>query len=827
MEDSQKKRKAGASPKGDNGQKIRPNRRQKKQQKYLNQDDEDLDDRGRTPSGTNLAGNVKDLRYFFSSNSNKITEEQQTGQVNQPLKDQSTETKSIKASDVVDHDNHGSAKHDTNNNNQAVNSDHQVNNNRRVSVDTTSEEEGDGYHTPRLENSVIEDLEDKETKFIYQLSKVIKFATKEQIDQQIEDVKERRKQFKMERSHSVPSVASITGNQVADMVSPIEQNDSENPQTLGVSSVIEMMRKFKEEIVQEIAKNRTEDRAALEKHLQQEIGKVQKDNIENIKSNVACAIAEDEKVRDMEADLAFYKMKSESLMEVCNRMSMEINDLATRMDNLEVSASKKMLLVTGLRLFQSAKKRDTLSFLNDFICANLGLQVTVDDFFTLGTWEPKPVVLIMQTIEDKRQILYNKKLLKGYQTMEGKSVYINDYFPPIQNEKRRREQDITSHKREEGKIKAVSYIKGQLAIDGDIYNKAIIPPTPKELVDVTPEQMDEILQFKTVRGDSFTSQNSFFLGYAAKTQSFDDINMAYRKIKMLKPDARHVVCAYSLQDQTLPYHIANDYQDDGEPGAGRILLGILQAKNMSNTAIFVARKFGGIRMGAERFDQYGKAAKSALGVDPQEQIIVKKQVRQNKQNPWRPKTHQPHKQTKGQSARSPVTGSPYVNPYQIQHGNPRMANPPAIRQPVSQHQHPPHMQINMSQIRQPASFYQHIPHTQLTPAQTQAYQPIYNQQFPPLSAPAIRQTAPYNPPVHYVGPAATTMKKPYDAVVQENQNNSQEDERSSQINDSMEYSFSEPEKIVGSENEQDNQNQEQWSNENEGQWEDTDVKTVD
>ena len=63
-----------------------------------------------------------------------------------------------------------------------------------------------------------------------------------------------------------------------------------------------------------------------------------------------------------------------------------------------------------------------------------------------------------------------------------------------------------------------------------------------------------------------------------------------------------------------------DFHDDGEPGAGRILLDLLEQQNMLNTVIFATREYGGIKMGADRFSCYVKSARTALGLDPEQPI---------------------------------------------------------------------------------------------------------------------------------------------------------------------------------------------------------------
>ena len=419
-----------------------------------------------------------------------------------------------------------------------------------------------------------------------------------------------------------PTVGSTTAN----MVSSVEENEKGNPQTMNLPTVIELMRKFKEDIISVNKRDGEQLRANIKSDLQD----IKQDCIQAARQESEKAINESEKISKLQSEVAFWKIKSETMSEVCNRLFTEMGDLTSRVENIEFNNTKKKLIITGLPLVQDSKKRETLQFLNDFLNTNLGIQITVDDYFTLGNNTPKPIVIILQSIEDKRLVLDYKSYLKGYRNMNGKSVYINDYYPTVANKKRRREQKIIATMKENGRPEAVSYVKGNMAIDGQVYVKQILPPTPKSLIDVTPEEMENILRAKTIKGDTLKKQESEFTAYMASVESFQDIQTVYKKIKMLKPDARHVCCSYRLSDPDIPDHIANDFQDDGEPGAGRVLLDLLEYKQCKDVAVFVARKYGGVRMGVDRLTLYQKAAKSALGFDIEEPVVIKKPTVQRK-----------------------------------------------------------------------------------------------------------------------------------------------------------------------------------------------------
>ena len=106
---------------------------------------------------------------------------------------------------------------------------------------------------------------------------------------------------------------------------------------------------------------------------------------------------------------------------------------------------------------------------------------------------------------------------------------------------------------------------------------------------------------------------SIFTAYTQAVKSHQDVRDLYVKIKMLQPAARHVVCAYWVEHPEEYY--ALDYHDDEEHGAGRLLMDFLKVNELKNRVIFVARRYGGARLGMDRFQCYLSAALGACNND--------------------------------------------------------------------------------------------------------------------------------------------------------------------------------------------------------------------
>ena len=98
------------------------------------------------------------------------------------------------------------------------------------------------------------------------------------------------------------------------------------------------------------------------------------------------------------------------------------------------------------------------------------------------------------------------------------------------------------------------------------------------------------------RYNSFVELNkSKFYGILLPLNNVDDFKSLLAEIKKEHPKAKHVVYAYRVG-------MASKSNDDQEPKgtAGRPLLELLHKKDLNNCVIFVARYFGGTKLGASR-----------------------------------------------------------------------------------------------------------------------------------------------------------------------------------------------------------------------------------
>jgi uncharacterized YigZ family protein len=121
----------------------------------------------------------------------------------------------------------------------------------------------------------------------------------------------------------------------------------------------------------------------------------------------------------------------------------------------------------------------------------------------------------------------------------------------------------------------------------------------------------------------YKDRGSRFLAYAFPIQTGDDFKKKLKQLKEEHPKAVHHCFAYRLGTD------GNNFRtnDDGEPSgsAGKPILGQLDSKNLTNTAVVVVRYFGGTLLGVPGLiNAYKTVTSLALQLTPilQKPILI-------------------------------------------------------------------------------------------------------------------------------------------------------------------------------------------------------------
>ena len=417
-------------------------------------------------------------------------------------------------------------------------------------------------------------------------------------DQEVTDLLELKAKKRM-KSQQNSSEAAMETNQVDSVV---EDNDSANPRVMSLETIAVMFTKIQQDM--KTMKNQMDD-------IQKGKGiTVSQDTLnqcaEHITDTVKASLEEQNK--QLISDVNHLRFKNQTLTSALDRMSNELGDLKNRVENLEISSSKKSITITGLSISNTKKDKMILE-IQEFFEVYLGVIVVVEDCYKMGGAEPKLIVVHLQTMQEKNDILRFKSALKDI-VIRGKKIFINEFTPNFTQEKRRKERYLHQQNELRAKPFEMSYNRGNLIIQGETYKQKITPPTASQQVNITPEDLTRILAIKTKSSQPLVKDKSIFQAYTAEVRSFSEIHELYIKMKLIQPSARHIVCAFSIEGEQ--HYYTRDFHDDDEIGAGKNILALLTDSNLQNRVVFISRKYGGIKMSSDRFTCYQNVAREVL-----------------------------------------------------------------------------------------------------------------------------------------------------------------------------------------------------------------------
>ena len=119
----------------------------------------------------------------------------------------------------------------------------------------------------------------------------------------------------------------------------------------------------------------------------------------------------------------------------------------------------------------------------------------------------------------------------------------------------------------------------------------------------------------------FKERGSKFIAFACPIETVEDFKKLLQSLKKEHPKAVHHCFAYRIGTDGNNFRVS----DDGEPSgtAGRPILGQIDSKAITNTAVIVVRYFGGTLLGVPGLiNAYKTATTLALQVVP----VIQKQI---------------------------------------------------------------------------------------------------------------------------------------------------------------------------------------------------------
>lgn len=96
---------------------------------------------------------------------------------------------------------------------------------------------------------------------------------------------------------------------------------------------------------------------------------------------------------------------------------------------------------------------------------------------------------------------------------------------------------------------------------------------------------------KILNKSEISIQKSKFIGYLVSIEKEDDINLASEFVSSENPKSKHICIGGVIRGEKI-------FKNDGEVGnPGKVLMSIVERKNLEDKIIVVARIFGGVKLG--------------------------------------------------------------------------------------------------------------------------------------------------------------------------------------------------------------------------------------
>jgi putative IMPACT (imprinted ancient) family translation regulator len=137
---------------------------------------------------------------------------------------------------------------------------------------------------------------------------------------------------------------------------------------------------------------------------------------------------------------------------------------------------------------------------------------------------------------------------------------------------------------------------------------AALPPEPEAKEARQAESEEDLSDVQWVSSEVLRDRKSRFVAFAAPCDSPVAGKRFWRAVRARAgvEDATHVVTAYRTESGEC------EREDDGEGGAGDALLELLERRGGAGRALAVARWYGGVKLGGDRFRHIVAMAKEAL-----------------------------------------------------------------------------------------------------------------------------------------------------------------------------------------------------------------------
>ena len=391
--------------------------------------------------------------------------------------------------------------------------------------------------------------------------------------------------------------------------------------------------------------------------MQSELSQLQEENrIINTRIDQVQNLHDGEKTRVDTAiqDAQINKKKVDILLNLVNKQANSIKELKDQAIENECKSLRANLFISGIEEEEGEREQTTKELVTDFFThmMKIGKKIPILSANRVGKGERRSIHVTLANAKDKSLIYKNGNNLKDRKNNNDESYYVNDQLPIARQEQMCGYKDILrkNYDLPVAEQFTMAIKKGKLLIGGAEYTPKVIVPTICDIVEAT--EREDITKIKLTTGSEVKNGRCRFIAMSQEVRSIQDVRKGYIKAKQLHSKALHVICVFRIPGEE--FYSLQNYAEDEEWGMGRRLLQVMERNEIEFRAIFVARYYGGKRLGPSWFNSYHDAAKSAVACSSFNSLWNCNQLIQDRTQEFSKK--RPNAPIRGSKHQTPVAG---------------------------------------------------------------------------------------------------------------------------------------------------------------------------
>ena len=444
-------------------------------------------------------------------------------------------------------------------------------------------------------STIIESVKDKQIAMTGKISEKDKINGSAE-DQTVDDVGDGNNTCKMKETADVEcNLAKVLFTKTTEEVASVlktkainanaaaeEDTNAEDYPSMDVRTVIKMLAELKLDVKQQIH--------------------------EEILSKAGDEKATKKQLLTMSSEVGVCQARERMMIDTMAGMAGQIQELQEKLEIQEMNMNKRTVILSGFEA--ASKKVDARLQLEDFMDQQLGIQVVIEDFYYIGNGEPREIVISLLSTTHKHMVMKHKSKLKDLKNSKGKKMYFRDFLSPRQLETEKTIRQIKKDMEENQVEMEDVFSKGQQIFIGEEEKmKIVTEPDPTQVLRMSIPELNEIMMMQPKLGKVIHASNNKFTGYSLCTNSSEEIQKTYMKIRLNHAEARHIICVWRIPG--VKKYLAEDFCDDGDHGIGRMILEEMQRCDIKCRAIFVVRNTKE-KMCGERYRLYKQCVHETL-----------------------------------------------------------------------------------------------------------------------------------------------------------------------------------------------------------------------